>query len=318
MIKFRCKNCNRRISVPEIHAGKTGKCPKCKSVVIVPLMDSSTAVSDSDGAQEYKLAEAQSSEDSLSHANYGLEQQIGSVLSAQEAEPAGQRKLPWVLDIFLYPFSKPALTVLGIIIIIPLLINILVGLAGPFGLFFIIPGFVVNIVLFLYLFWYYCECVRDSAGGGLRAPETVGNTPGVGDMLSDLIKTLGCAAFFTAPLVFYWGYTKKTDAVFYLLAGYGLVFFPMGLLSVIMFDSLAGLNPVLLIGSIFSSFFQYCGLLILFLAITVLMCLAGSTMPKTWFFVSLIRLVGIYFVMIACHLLGRFYWRYKEKLNWEV
>ena len=318
MIKFRCKNCNQKISVPEIHAGKKGRCPKCKSIVVIPQPDKAAAVSDSDSAPEYKLAEPQAIENNLGKVNYGLAQGIGSVGPAQETESAGERKLLWVIDVFLYPFSKPALTVLGIIIIIPLLINIIAGLMGPFGFFVLIPGFVVNIVLFLYLFWYYCECVRNSAAGGLRAPETLGNTPGVGDMLSDLLKTLGCAAFFMAPLVFYWGYTKKTDFVFYLLAGYGLVFFPMGLLSVIMFDSLAGLNPVLLIGSIFSSFFQYCGLLILFLAITVLMRLADSSVPKTWFFVSLLRLVGIYFVMIACHLLGRFYWQYKEKLNWEV
>lgn len=36
MIRFRCKNCGQKITVGEIHAGKKGKCPKCKSVVIVP------------------------------------------------------------------------------------------------------------------------------------------------------------------------------------------------------------------------------------------------------------------------------------------
>ena len=36
MIKFHCKNCDQKFSVPEIHAGKKGKCPKCKSVVVIP------------------------------------------------------------------------------------------------------------------------------------------------------------------------------------------------------------------------------------------------------------------------------------------
>jgi len=28
--------------------------------------------------------------------------------------------------------------------------------------------------------------------------------------------------------------------------------------------------------------------------------------------------VGIYLSMVLAHILGRFYWRYQEKLNWEV
>ena len=42
MIKFNCKNCGQRISVPEMHAGKKGKCPKCKTIVVVPKINDDT------------------------------------------------------------------------------------------------------------------------------------------------------------------------------------------------------------------------------------------------------------------------------------
>jgi DNA-directed RNA polymerase subunit RPC12/RpoP len=37
-IKFHCESCGQSISVPQIHAGKKGKCPKCKNIVVVPSL----------------------------------------------------------------------------------------------------------------------------------------------------------------------------------------------------------------------------------------------------------------------------------------
>jgi hypothetical protein len=28
--------------------------------------------------------------------------------------------------------------------------------------------------------------------------------------------------------------------------------------------------------------------------------------------------IGIYIILVIAHLIGRFYWRYQDKLNWEV
>jgi len=36
MIRFHCSNCNYKVSVADEHAGKKGKCPKCKQVVTIP------------------------------------------------------------------------------------------------------------------------------------------------------------------------------------------------------------------------------------------------------------------------------------------
>jgi len=91
-----------------------------------------------------------------------------------------------------------------------------------------------------------------------------------------------------------------------------------------MFDSISGLNPVLLIGSIVSTFFQYCGLvfliggvILIFAAMTTME--TDQTQPAS---VPALLLGGVfnslflYAVFIVAHLLGRFYWRYQEKLNW--
>jgi hypothetical protein len=35
-------------------------------------------------------------------------------------------------------------------------------------------------------------------------------------------------------------------------------------------------------------------------------------------FLNLPGAVNIYLMLVAAHLLGRFYWKYEERLNWEV
>jgi len=37
-IKFHCKSCGQRIRAAQIHAGKKGKCPKCKKLIDIPTL----------------------------------------------------------------------------------------------------------------------------------------------------------------------------------------------------------------------------------------------------------------------------------------
>ncbi|MHC4642606.1 MAG: TFIIB-type zinc ribbon-containing protein [Planctomycetota bacterium] len=332
MIKFNCKNCAQKISFPEIHAGRKGKCPKCGAVSVIPEVKNREPVTgdiDSNNLQltptdlvsELSLIKnPEESRAATQPAGYkGFTESVQVLVRTpeeDEAEATGQRKLPWIIDIFLYPASLPGLTILGIIIFIPLLISIVAFLLGSLAFFVTIPGFFINIFIGLYLYWYLAECIRDSSVGGLRAPETVGTTPGLDDMLSRILDIIVCFVVFIGPPGFYFLYTHRTDTIFWALAGYAVFFFPMGLLAVIVFDSFSALNPIVLIGSIFSTFFQYCGLVLLFIIVGFL---AGRVpeiqSPVLRFFFSCLR---IYLMFVGAHLLGRFYWRYQEKLNWEV
>jgi hypothetical protein len=190
-----------------------------------------------------------------------------------------------------------------------------------FLVLFAIIGFLVSILLAMYMYWYICECIRDSAAGGLRAPETIGTTPGLGDMLLQLIRILVCFVFFAAPVLIYVHYAQKTDFIFWLLLAYAVLFLPMGLLAVVMFDSFSALNPILLIGSICSTFFQYCGLVLLFCGLGILSVIIALILRQFWIpwvLAYIFSILFIYLLMVTAHLLGRFYWKYQEKLNWEV
>jgi len=341
MIQFHCKNCGQKIAVQDKFSGKKGKCPKCKNIVVVPKPEdrvTSTNQSDS-GFQkvdskssaydltllnvppEHKAAEQPIIQD-ISDKAVESEQRFKGTAGIEKSEPAGKRKLPWIIDVFFYPISMPGIVTLGIIIILPLLINIAAGLIGQFGFFISLPGFVfIKIPITLYFFWYLAECVRDSALGGVRAPETLGNAPSLGDMFWHTLKIIGCFAVFAGPPGYYFLYTQRTDVVFWALLAYAVFFLPMGLLAVVIFDSFSALNPILLICSIFSTFFQYCGLVLILLVFALSVIATNKIKPDSWDarVYGLIIFCGLlYSALVAAHFLGRFYWRYEKKLNWDV
>jgi len=261
-------------------------------------------------------------------------------------EPPPERKFPFLLDIFLYPLNVPGLAILGIVIGIPLVFAILLKFLFLFTLVFPPAGvllafvgaisFIINIILPFYFYWYLAECVRDSAGGAIRTPETMAITPGLWELLWQTVKILVCLVFFSAPAFIYismaiwksnleWTLTlasMRNDPALWLWASYGIFFFPMGLLAVVMFDSISGLNPILFIGSIYSTFLPYCGLILSFYAFGYLiikinqLLAAIPFLPQVWFYVS--QVVIYCLLMVMAHILGRFYWRYEEKLSWDV
>jgi hypothetical protein len=195
--------------------------------------------------------------------------------------------------------------------------NVFLPCLAFFGLMFGLSIF-VRIVLYMYLCWYLCECIRGSAAGGVRAIETKGYNPGLGEMFWQTIRVGGCLLLYLGPATFYLIETKETNVIFWCLFVYALTFFPMSFLGVAIFETWRGLNPILLIGSIFSTFLPYFAMILTFVAAGVLIV---EKAPNPWssslrFFVT--WLVGVYLAMIVAHVLGWFYHRYEEKLNWDV
>jgi DNA-directed RNA polymerase subunit RPC12/RpoP len=347
VIRFRCDNCGRKFGLPERHAGKTGNCPNCGNLLVVPKasssppappMEASDASRPSSGrgvvnASLLDLPQKKQATESApgdSTAEQSFDEQLALITGhrTQPPEPPPARRLPWVIDVFFYPLNKPGLTMLAITVGVPLLLRALVSLLSAFAMAF--PPIFVLLVLFivlfviagslftLYIYWYMCDCIRDSACGGLRAPETAGRTPGLAELFWQTIQIVICLLFFLAPAGIYLLYFKRIDAALWALYACGLFFFPMGLLAVVMFESVSGLNPILIVGSIFSTFFQYCGLVILFYAVGLLVPVAGSYLMSFWPLGFAIEFVSFYTLLVLGHLVGRFYWKYQAKLNWEV
>jgi DNA-directed RNA polymerase subunit RPC12/RpoP len=365
IVGFHCKNCGHKILVPEIHAGKKGKCPKCKSIFVIPKGQTAGPIAIQAGPgseeitpkgfspdprlfdipEEMNAANQPSSQQLVSDSTLDDEQRLRDAMMVGriEHEPPPERKRPWFIDIFLYPTNKSGLTMIGIIIGIPILFGLVVVFVAFLAFIFppmrilmptlwmvaMIFGFIIGSLFGMYCYWYLCECIRDSAEGGIRAPETIGQTPGLGELFSVWWKTFVCLAFFGLPMLLYFMYTGRTDGIFWALMVFGVFLFPMGLLAVIMFDSLSALNPVIIIGSILSAFLPYLGLILL---LAVLVFSVRYLVPVYAVMISggsIFLVIGVFLIygsgiadfylfMVVAHLLGRFYYLYQEKLNWEV
>jgi len=174
-----------------------------------------------------------------------------------------------------------------------------------------------------YSLYYFAECIRDSAAGGRRAPDLRLNPvqSDKWDYISQLLIVVGSIAVCFWPAAVYYIVTERSDLIYWLILGFGGFFFPMVLLAVVLFDSFSALNPILIIGSIFRTLLPYCGMVLFFYAGALLFIKIDSPVNRFWLLPLvpfLIKGIQLYMIIVAVGFLGRFYWRHKNKLNWEV
>jgi hypothetical protein len=260
----------------------------------------------------------------------------------EEPQLEVKRKLPWLIDVFLYPTSVSGIIHLAIFLFGPPLAWSFLGRLAQTALFFVFVPVSVGVYLLLvgYMLYYIGFCIVDSAKGGRRAPDiTTLDLPDTGELISQLFLILGAIAICFWPAGLYYVFTKKNDSVFFVLSACGIFFLPMALLAGILFDATHALNPLFIIGSISRTFLPYCGLVPVFCVLGGLLALIASnifnlTSAQTLeqgigqimlvlnrLFVVTLTYPGmafIYLAMVAAHLLGWFYWWHKDKLNWGL
>lgn len=253
---------------------------------------------------------------------------------------ADEAGLPWPIDVALYPFSAAGMVHLAIFCFGPPLlgfINRLVLSRIPFGT---LIAFVLFFLLAAYALYYLSYCTFDSSKGGKRAPETIAqDAPDKSDLISHFFLILGAVAFCFWPAVVYYTYTHRADVVFWLLSAGGVFLFPMASLAAILFDAIHALNPIVITVSIIRTFPKYLGLVLFYciplaLVAAIVSNLHDLSAPQSalgmifylrmlinYFFSAAFIYKAVplaYLGMISAHLLGRFYWRNKDKLDWGL
>ena len=373
-IRFHCENCGQGIRVPQSYAGKKGKCPKCKNPVVVPSLEKPPsqaaetliiacsmcdeeikASEDARGqmiecpacgsyvevpSEEIPMEEtatpAQTRRDDEATGEQREEpkRSEGNV-EVEESAPPGSRTLPWPIDILLYPASSSGLATIGGVAILPVVSVFLLALAAR--LCCLLPFMILVGIFFvaLYAYWYFCECIRDSAFGGVRAPRGPGSSMDWGDLLWSSLRLSACYFFFFGPLILYRFHVGHSRAevnyvVLLSLMTYGNFFYPMGILAVVMFESVRELNPIFIVRSVIATFLPYCGLIALFYGLNSLLSIGifgllfavrgvtGDSLASVLVLGALMIAGFLWGLLVTGHLLGRFYWRYQEKLSWNA
>jgi hypothetical protein len=271
-----------------------------------------------------------------------LRRWFDNVKIIEEPQLEVERKLPWLIDVLLYPASVSGAIHLAIFLFLPPLVWAFLRGLAPMGFSFIFVPLSLGIYLLLvgYMLYYIGLCIFDSAKGGRRAPDvTTLDLPDKGELVSQMFLVLGAIAICFWPAGLYYVLAKKVDLAFWVLSACGIFFLPMALLAGILFDATHALNPAFIIGSICRTFLHYCGLVPVFCALGGLLAVIASnifSLPgaqtlqqgigqimlllERLFCVTLTYpgMAFVYLAMVAAHLLGWFYWWHKDKLNWGL
>ncbi len=335
VIKFCCESCSQRFSVHKNNAGKKGICPKCKKIIVIPQIQTQIPPSNQTVPEAPKAGSESTSYDSVllvmpqkdntqdlppGHPEaYGNGTESNQELDEEDTEETDAlHRVPWFLEIFLYPISASGLVNLAILSFLPRMLPPLGHLSywlSPS------PALAIIVVLVGYLLYCLSDYIRDSTGGSRRAPDielSLSILTNAGELVWLILRTFICIAVCIGPLLAYLIITKHTDIIFWLLVTYGVLFLPMVLMAVVLFDSLRALNPILIIASILNVFVPYCGLVLIFFVVCGITAIILVIMPRSWIISYTLSAICIYITIVMSHVLGRFCYKYRERLNWEV
>ncbi len=243
----------------------------------------------------------------------------------EHVEPVPRKRLPWLIDSFLYPASAAGLGMLGMFVLLPFVLTLIVqGLVWLGIPVIIVPvAFIFAVIRFIitvYMFWYLGFCIRESAEGHFRAPDTLSPDfdDGIGETIRQTLMILSTVAVCLLPGIAYYLIRAETGTNFWLLLAAGGFFLPMAMLSVIMQDGLWGLNPFRIVVSIIRTFFKYCCVVVMFyVPIAIIACciiyFSRNSNAVTYL---LFRAVFVYLLIVASHMLGRFFYNNEARLDW--
>jgi len=330
VIRFRCGYCGQQICVPSIHAGKKGKCPKCRNVVVIP--QSIPEPQEDEPIRLKRGADLPLEPARPIHTpprqwhRTGPEPPADIAADADKSAQPPEQKPATLLDTFIFPFSLAGVLHFILFWFGPFLLGLLqriFAFACCYGQLLAIAAY---IALLGYFYYYLSNCVIAAAKNERTTPDvSFENPPAFADLLRRVLLILGCTLICFGPMILYvyiWPFIQsrtasnwRTDPWYWTLYGLGVFFFPMFLLAAALFDSIAALNPILIIGSIRSTFLPYCALALLFYAIGLLMNFI-SQWQAGW--ALLTWGIDVYLMFIAAYILGRFFRRYENRLNWEI
>ncbi len=323
-----CEQCGAQVSVSSTGVGSTYTCPACgHTAALGPLLPTEAP------ATETPTASVTWSDDVFAPGPPAEPERdaIDSIAPSARQNPPAVRPYPWFLDIWLYPFGPSTLGLALVMVGVPMLISLLAWLsyAVVIALTFLLP-FTVAImglcmigllVIDLLLVWYFCECVRESAAGSLRVPDTLGRSP-------DHMELLGQGVTLTVGSLLYWVATMLCfsyvaspwikGAVLVLTA----TTFPLALLRAIMDESMSGFNPLPLVPMIWQTRAHYPAAVlatgILFVLPTWGLYTWCAPLMNAWwwtFLLSPLVLPALYYpLLVLAHIWGRYYDRHAETL----
>ena len=179
-----------------------------------------------------------------------------------------------------------------------------------------------------YLTRFLQNIVVTTARGDNEMPDWPDLTDYSSEVTTPFFQTLGLGVFCFAPAILLtiyavhaseggaWLGWATTASIFF-----GAIYFPMAFAAVAMFDSLAAVNPLLIIPSILKIPKEYALAIVLFVAILILRWLGEKVLPELlgipYILPSIVaNFFGLYLLAVEMRILGLLYLMKKDELGW--
>ncbi len=276
-------------------------CPKCN----VPFCEKCVSVFEVDGKQKRFCPFCKSTVTSLE--KHSAERQLAKV----KAERSFFQVIP---DLLAYPFTADGISLL--------LLGTVLYLVLDFAALFDIR---VAIIASGYLFAYMQKIIIYTAAGEDDLPDW----PDFREWWLDIVRPClmmvwtGAVSFGPALVYMIWSAQSETDmrmTILFPLFAWGLLYFPMALLAVAMSDSMAMVNPLIVIPAITRLSSQYMLACVLFFVMVslrfVMEGLLNRFLPIPILPTIIAGFISLYFLAVEMRMLGTMYYLNRRKLGW--
>lgn len=178
-------------------------------------------------------------------------------------------------------------------------------------------------IAWLFISTYFCatyfQMIRSSANAEKEAPEFPTVTSLIDDLIMPMLQTIGVCIVSFGPLLGYilWAGEAGNRMVGYGLLAFGVVYYPMAMLAVVVLGYAWALSPHIVVPAIFRGGWLYwLAVVLLSLLYFGLGWVSDTDGINFWVEPFVLSIISTYTLMTNARILGVVYRERKEQLGW--
>lgn len=181
-------------------------------------------------------------------------------------------------------------------------------------------GFIASLFLSGYFCAVYYQLIQSSATGGKEAPDFPDTSNILEDIIVPMLQICAVALVSFGPLVGYmiWAGEASYNALIgYVLLGFGVAYFPMAMLAVVILGYTGALGPHIVLPAIFrGGWIYWVGVVMLFILYLAGTVVEGIFSGRLIIGNLIMAVVGSYTLMTNARILGVVYRERQHELGW--
>ena len=201
--------------------------------------------------------------------------------------------------------------------ILVMIIGTVMAVVLQFATFVPIIGVLALLVFYGYFIAYYYQILQKTATGSNVEPDWPDVTDFLDDMVMPTLQVIGVLIISNLLWALAIWQTSEDSVLSWAGQAFGMFYFPMGLLAVVILGHIGGANPFRVLPSIFRTLPTYTVVGLVAIGLSFLVDWMIENIPGpiylSW---GVSTFLTLYFITAHARLLGLFYQKEEERLDW--